>query len=133
MIFQVIYTMVEKSLTKKQTSFESQYSKILDEVPYECGFRFCTGVGNYTGITAISLSDFAEKLEKVDANSVEFHFRRNDFQNWVKDVLCDEELSEKIRSINKELSVEELRSELLGVVNSRINHLKTFHWTSGSN
>jgi hypothetical protein len=119
--------MVEKSVIKKQTISESPYSKILNEVPYDCGFHFCTGVGNYAGITAISLSDFAEKLKMVDANSVKFHFQRNDFQNWVKDALCDEELSEKISFIKRELSGDELRGELLGVVNSRINHLKTFH------
>jgi hypothetical protein len=73
--------MVEKSVIKKQTTSESPYSKILNEVRYDCGFRFCTGVGNYVGITAISLEDFAEKLKKVDANTVEFHFQRNDFQN----------------------------------------------------
>lgn len=119
--------MIEKSVIKKQTTSESQYSKILNEVPYDRGFHFCTGIGKYAGITAISLSDLAEKLKTVDINSVKFHFQRDDFKKWVKDVLCDEELSEKIGFTKTELSGDELRKELVEVVNSRINHLKTFH------
>lgn len=58
----------------------STYSKILDTVPYDRGFHFCTAGGKYTGVTTTSLADFAEKLKIIDANSIKFLFQCNDFQ-----------------------------------------------------
>jgi hypothetical protein len=73
----------------------------MDEVPHDRGFPFCTGNGIYVGMTDVSLSDFGNKLKKVEVDSIKYHFLRNDFQNWVKDVLSDEELSEKISTIRR--------------------------------
>jgi Family of unknown function (DUF5752) len=103
------------------------YSKILDTVPYTRGFHFCTASGKSTGVTALGLGDFAEKLKTIDVGSIDFHFRCGDFQKWIRDVLGDDELAEKISQIEKGLCGEDLRMELLETVNSRIVHLKTFH------
>jgi len=103
------------------------YSKILNIVPYAQGFHFCTASGKSTGVTALGLGDFAEKLKTIDVNSIDFHFRCGDFQKWIRDVLGDEELAEKISQIKEDLCGQELRMELLETVNSRIVHLKTFH------
>jgi len=118
--------MASKNLAKKQTS-KSPYSKILNVVAHAQGFHFCTAGGNSTGVTALGLVDFAEKLKTIDANSIDFHFRCGDFQKWIREVLGDDELAERISQIERDLCGENLRTELLETVNSRIAHLKTFH------
>ena len=45
----------------------------LRTVPFEKGFHFYTNLGNYTGITATNLSEFAAKLQIVPSESVIFH------------------------------------------------------------
>jgi len=118
--------MASKDLAKKHTS-KSPYSKILEIVPYAQGFHFCTANGNSTGVTAIGLGDFAEKLKTIDISSINFHFRCGDFQKWILDVLGDVELAKRINQIKEDLCGQNLRTELLETVNSRIAHLKTFH------
>lgn len=119
--------MPSKDLAEKQTSRSSSLSKTLEIVPYAQGFHFCTADGNSTGVTAIGLVDFAEKLQNIDIDSIDFHFRCGDFQKWIRDVLGDDELAGKISLIDENLCGQELRTELLEIVNSRIVHLKTFH------
>lgn len=49
-------------------------------------FYFFTDIGQYTGIHAISLLDFYNKLRSLDAKSIDFHMNRGDFQNWIRDI-----------------------------------------------
>lgn len=93
----------------------------LTDVPFEKGFHFCTDGGNYTGITAVSLADLVEKLKTIDSDSLDFHIQRNDFQKWVKDLFCDEELAWKIDRINH--FEDKLRQRLVNTVSSHINFL----------
>jgi hypothetical protein len=102
----------------------SKPSKILRCITFEKGFHFFTNSGNYTGITAISLSEFAEKIKIVSARSVQYHFRRRDFQRWVNDVIGDVELANRIARLDTELSSENLRKELLKIVRKRIREVE---------
>jgi len=97
-------------------------------VPFETGFHFATGKKIYTGITAVSLSDFALKLETIDADSILFHYPRGDFQKWIQNILGDEELANRMYSIQANLSGEKLRNQLLRIVQKRISDLK-YLWT----
>jgi hypothetical protein len=98
--------------------------KILRVVPFEKGFHFTKADGAYTGITAVSLTEFEAKLHTVDVSSIEFHFQRQDFQKWIKDVLGDDELSVRISQIKTDFKDEQLRNELLKTVQKRLNELK---------
>ena len=49
-------------------------SEILSDVPSENAFRFCTAEGGCTQISAISLKDFADKLDGIDAIYILFHY-----------------------------------------------------------
>jgi hypothetical protein len=81
--------------------------------------------GIYTGITATSLADFAAKLETIDENSILFHYSRGDFQKWMQDTLGDEEFANRMCFIQRGISGEKLRRELLKMVQRRITELKT--------
>jgi alpha-amylase len=93
-------------------------------VPYEKGFHFFTELGKYTGITATSIVEFAEKLQKIPIKSVTFHFHRQDFQTWLKNTIGDEELAKRIDQIKAWYSHENLRKELLKTVHTRIAELQ---------
>lgn len=117
--------MTKTALSKNNNSTEKpNLDKILRNVPYETGFHFTTEKGVYTGITAISLHDFALKLETVDANSISFHYPRGDFQKWIQDTLGDRELANRMGFIQAKISGEDLRKHLLTIVQKRVSELK---------
>ena len=100
-------------------------SKILQPVSSEKGFHFNTEKGVYIGITATGLSDFAAKLETIDENSILFHYSRGDFQKWIQDTLGDEELANRMCFIQRDISGEKLRNQLVKIVQKRMTELKT--------
>lgn len=101
-------------------------ARILNAVPYDNGFHFYTAIGNYTGVTATSLAEFAEKLQTIPESSIRFHFQRADFQKWIKNTIVDPELARRISMIKPELSDENLRGALLKDVQARLVELKAF-------
>jgi hypothetical protein len=62
-------------------------------------FYFYEGLGKPTGKSANSLTDFLEKLESVNTETVVFHLQRKDFQNWIEKTLGDTKLANKIEKI----------------------------------
>jgi len=115
---------VPKAKTKPQDQPKAQ--KLLGSVPYEGGFHFYTALGKYTGITVNSLSEFAEKLQFVPVESVVFHFHRDDFQKWIRDVIGDEQLAKRLDELKhwpSWSSEENLRKELVKTVQKRIAKL----------
>ncbi|MGA2683231.1 MAG: DUF5752 family protein [Candidatus Bathyarchaeia archaeon] len=93
-------------------------------MPYERGFHFFTAMGRYTGETATSMDSFVEKLQVIDADSIGFHFPRKDFQNWIRDVIKDEELAEAIDRIKEEQSNEDLRKEVVKTIQTHLTELR---------
>jgi hypothetical protein len=99
-------------------------SIILSTVPPENAFYFCTAEGVYTKISANSLQDFADKLDGIDDSSLLFHYPRGDFQAWIRDTLKDPELADRMCFIQRGISGEKLRYQLLSLVQTRIKELK---------
>jgi hypothetical protein len=114
--------MVEKK--KKRSSIDPELAlNILRGVP-DKAFLFFTDVGEYTGISALGLSDFVDKLDKVPLRSVEFHFNRGDFRKWAKETLCDEHLAATMSRIGKNMKGEELRKTIQLTVRRRLTQLR---------
>jgi hypothetical protein len=86
-------------------------------VDYEKGFHFFNGSGNYEGETATSLVTFEFILESVNIDSIRYHMGRGDFQKWIREVLGDDALAERIDELNPDVSDEELRGGLINAVN----------------
>jgi hypothetical protein len=103
---------------------EATISRIIGVVPIEKGFHFYKKEGAYTGVSAFSLTEFENKLRTVDASSVEFHFKRKDFQKWIEDTLGDVELAERLNRIKIGLNEEGLREEILKIVQKRLAELQ---------
>jgi len=97
--------------------------EILRTVPNEKGFNFNTAPGIFTGETATSLDDFEKKIQIAPAESVSFHLQRGDFQKWIADTIGDAELAKKVSMIKLVLPIEDLRKELLAIVQARLTEL----------
>jgi hypothetical protein len=99
--------------------------RMLRSVPYSQGFHFFTGIGEYTGETAIDLFAFYEELRVIDNESVRFHVQRRDFQNWIKNTLGDAELADKIATVDPQQPVEQLKKKIVETVEARLTELHT--------
>ena len=105
----------------KKLNSQAQSPNLLKTVPFEYNFQFFTELGKNTGVTASSTVEFAEKLQTIPSQSVAFHFYRQDFQRWFRNVVGDEELAERIDQINIWVKDEEnLRKEIAEKVQNRI-------------
>jgi hypothetical protein len=96
-------------------------------VPHAQAFHFYTSVGDYCGVSAHSLEEFAEAIRYVCSPAIVFHFARGDFQNWIRDVIGDAELAQnidKITACERHLSADSCREELAEVVRIRILRLE---------
>ena len=103
---------------------EETAQKILSPVPYDRGFHFFMPDGHYSGETAMSLCTFLRDLGSVDAESIEFHFERADFQKWIRTTVGDEELAQRIDKLDKNLREEALQKQLTDIVQKRISELQ---------
>ena len=67
---------------------------------------------------------FAKDLEVVPIESIDFHFKRADFQKWIADSIGDKKLATEIGHVEKELAGEPLRQKLLRIINARVKELE---------
>jgi hypothetical protein len=111
-------------LSKHQTSDVNSARMFLATVPYNVGFHFFTTEGQYTGETAVSLVTFAKDVEVAPIESIDFHFKRSDFQKWIADTIGDKKLATEIGHVEKELAGEPLRHKLLWIINTSIKELQ---------
>jgi hypothetical protein len=106
-------------------SNEAKANEILRAVPYEKGFHFFSPDGHHSGETATTLCFFLRDIQRVDIESIRFHFCRGDFQKWLRTTIGDEELANAIDGIDKNVSDEKLISQLTDVIEKRIMYLKS--------
>jgi alpha-amylase len=113
-----------KLTTKEWENVEADSLTFLRTVPYEYGFHFTTE-GVYDGQTATSLEDFYDKIKQVPADSLCFHQNRGDFQRWIRNTIGDNFLANELSLfLQRNLSSEEIRTELLKLLDDRIRDLK---------
>jgi len=115
---------MKKPQDKKVVLDKASVSKILRTVPSNEGFHFFKAPGDATGKVATNLADFAANLRIVDIRSINFHFPRQDFEKWLRDIIGDSELSQRINSIKKGTHGEQLRNEVTQIVKGRVDELK---------
>jgi hypothetical protein len=120
-----LFVMTEKGkriLGLPETTKEKAAS-ILSYAPHDKAFNFYMTVGKPLSLHSHSLRDFANKLDRADVASVEFHMQRGDFEAWFKGI-GDEELAKKVALLKKKNVVgEDLRMQLRGVVEQRYHEL----------
>jgi trans-2-enoyl-CoA reductase len=64
-------------------------------------------------------------IEQVDVKSVRFHFLRKDFEKWVEEVLEDDVLAKKIKTLrNSFLEEDVLKQRLQSTLTERYSELR---------
>jgi hypothetical protein len=121
--------MNSESLQKRAPMSNDMVQRIMRRVPYQEGFRFSRGIGDFTGQVATSLEDFAEMLGEVDLKSIDFHMERRDFEKWVLGIFGDEELAHMINRRSVFVG-ENRRDELMMAVKTHLEELKTMPRTA---
>jgi len=105
--------------------------RVFMQVSSEKCFRFHIGAGvdKFTGVSACNLSDMVENIKTVDVKALEFHVPRGDIERWVRDVLNDDELAERIRQIREQkLRGEDLRNRLSNLIETRCRELTSIRY-----
>lgn len=116
--------MVSSNSKKTSNSIDATIArKILSTVPYAQGFHFFTTDGHYTGETATSLIVFSKDLSGIDIQSIRYHFDRGDFQKWIRTTIGDEELANRVGSLENNRSDEAILRELTEVLQKRLAEL----------
>lgn len=128
--------MTQSSIVEVETSKNSAFqtpdrnliATILGTVVYDKAFFFFEDMGKPTGQYAISLSDFSTKISEVPVKCLTFHLKRTDFEDWIRDIIGDPELSRRIselKSANTTLKNDStLKGNLQALVLSRIIELQ---------
>jgi hypothetical protein len=92
---------------------------ILAYEPHDKAFSFYVDIGKPLNLHAHNLRDFANKLEKADIASIEFHTKRGDFEAWFNE-LGDVELAKKVALLKQRNVIgEDLRMQLHEIVKQR--------------
>ena len=115
---------ISHALSKHHINKPNNGRDFLATVPYNNGFHFFIAIGRYTGETAVNLATFAKQVEVAPIESIDFHFKRADFQKWIADTVGDTVLATTIENIPKDLDSEPLRRRLLEVINARVKELE---------
>jgi hypothetical protein len=110
---------VNYEITKKDLA-----QKILREVPQYNAFYFFNSINRYTGGNASSLIVFLNKLKTIDKASIDFHFKRRDFENWIRSTIGDAYLANEIAKINESIEEEELLAQICQIIEKRLKELK---------
>jgi len=82
-----------------QTLDRDMIATILGTIVYDKAFFFFEDMQKPTGQYATSLSDFSTKIGKVPVKCLTFHLKRTDFEDWIRDIIGDVELSRRIREL----------------------------------
>jgi len=98
-------------------------SEILRTVSPDQSFLFFEDIGKYTGNLATNLDDFCETIKIIDEKSLAFHFRRGDYEKWIKESLHDAQLARRFKRIKKSSRKEELRNKIFRTVRRRLDEL----------
>jgi len=92
---------------------------ILAYSPHDKAFSFYADIGKPLNLHAHNLRDFANKVEKADITSIEFHTKRGDFEAWFNG-LGDVELAKKAALLKqRNVAGENLRRQLHEIVKQR--------------
>jgi hypothetical protein len=87
-------------------------------------FHTAKGKENFTGIMTWTLKGFAKALRTVDAEAVEFHNSRGDFEPWAEHSLQDKVLSRQLQKARMaKLKGPALRRTIVSIAEKRFKEL----------
>jgi alpha-amylase len=100
--------------------------RFLRRLPAGLGFTFSYDFVRSSGLNVNSLIDFVATLETVDFSSIRFHMEKGDFERWIRQVIGDDKLADKIASVSRskrKLKGEALRKRIISITKRRLKEL----------
>jgi hypothetical protein len=90
------------------------------ELPPENSFYF-TGTEGKLHLRAYNLLSFANIVEGIDDETLNFHLRRGDYSRWFRDFVKDKDLAKEAEALEKQpdLPAKEIREKLVDMVSRR--------------
>jgi alpha-amylase len=89
------------------------------------GFTFFYEFATPTPWTVYSLTEFLAAVKAVDISSVQFHTERDDFERWIREVIGDVVLADKLAAVaGQGLVGEALRRQIVRLIRNRIRQLE---------
>lgn len=102
----------------------AEAARILRRLPSWRAFWFYRDVDQPLGQGAMDLNEFCELISAIDEASLEFHMRREDFENWIREGVGDKELASRVHDLGKEaLSASQLHERFQAIVRARYDEL----------
>jgi len=99
--------------------------RILRTLPAERGFTFSYEFEKPTKWAVHSLEEFYSALKIVNLKSIQFHVKRGDFEKWIRWVIGDDKLADKLAAATKsKITGGEIRERILSLVGQRIKELE---------
>jgi len=95
--------------------------RLLRVFPPDKAFHFHED-GVYINLSAHSLEELLEVLEAASERSISYHFKKGDFERWIRDVIGDDKLADEIKGIEWRDDAD-LRRRLIDRIKSRLSSL----------
>jgi alpha-amylase len=116
---------LEARILRELEKPEHLAKRVLRELPAGSGFTFFYEFARPTGLTVHSLGEFCSGIKSVAVKSIRFHTERGDFERWLRQVIVDETLANRLGEITSEgLKGERLRKKILRSIERRMNELE---------
>jgi len=124
-IYSGILSDFEARLLKELEKPEVAAKWILRTLTGAKGFTFFYEFATPTSWTVYSLKEFLAAVKAVDISSVLFHVERDDFERWIREVIGDVVLADKLAAVEREgVGGEDLRRLIVRLVRSRVRQLE---------
>jgi hypothetical protein len=102
------------------TEKAKNHLKAYNQVPAENAFVFYNNLDQQTGFNARSIIEFYGAVGQANAESLEFHLYRGDFENWLRDCIKDDDLALEFEKVGlAEFRGEALRVEILKIIDAK--------------
>ena len=113
-----VYLLLEKP--------ELAAKRFLRRLPAGMGFKFSYDFVRSSGLTVNSLSEFVSILKTINLSSIRFHEEKGDFEPWIRQVIGDHKLADKIATVKRSkrnLKGEALRKTVISIIAKRLKEL----------
>jgi len=110
------------SKTSKARKVKPEAMRFLRTVSANESFHFYEEIGKPTGQNATSLTDFLSKIKSVKTESLIFHLKRKDFENWIEKTLGDSTLAKRIGKMSFKRN-RNVKARMQSILEKRIKEL----------
>ena len=117
---------IEQDYLKLKKTYEEMLKTRAEDLEKDAkeplpGFFFYSEEDKYTGYSAHSIKAFSEAIRNVSLQSIDFHFKRKDFENWLN-YIGQKNLAQQFGALQESMKTgSELRQIMINLLDQAIN------------